>query len=65
MIHKSVDLYSNNYDILKKCLLIRSVVDDNPKMYLTYKNKDYDHNGKIISQNKIKTKIDEIIEVEI
>jgi predicted adenylyl cyclase CyaB len=64
MIHKSVDLSSDNYDILKKCLLIRKIVDDNPKNYLTYKNKNYDENGKIISQNKIKTKIDSVDDVK-
>jgi len=64
MIHKSVDLNSDNYDILKKCLLIRNIVDDNPKKYLTYKNKNYDENGKIISQNKIKTKIESVDDVK-
>ncbi len=64
MIHKSVDLNSDNYNILKKCLLIRNIVDDNPKNYLTYKNKNYDENGKIISQNKIKTEIDSVDDVK-
>ena len=60
MIHKSVDLNTDNYNILKKCLLIRNIIDDDPKKYLTYKNKTYDEKGKIISQNKIKSKIESI-----
>lgn len=60
MIHKSVDLNTDNYDILKKCLLIRDIRDDNPKKYLIYKNKTYDEKDKIVSQTKETVKIDSI-----
>lgn len=64
MIHKSVDLGLNNYSILKKCLLIREVKTDSTHKYLIYKNKEYDNNGKILSQNKVKINIDSISEVK-
>lgn len=64
MIHKSVDLELNNYSILKKCLLIREVKTDSTQKYLIYKNKEYDNNGKILSQNKVKIIIDSILEVK-
>ncbi len=64
MIHKSVDLGLNNYSILKKCLLIREVKTDSTYKYLIYKNKEYDNNGKILSQNKVKINIDSISEVK-
>lgn len=64
MIHKSVDLELNNYSILKKCLLIREVKTDSTYKYLIYKNKEYDNNGKILSQNKVKINIDSISEVK-
>lgn len=64
MIHKSINLNIDNYDILKKCILIRNIVDDNPKNYLIYKDKSYDVNGKIVSQNKIKAKIESIEDVK-
>jgi predicted adenylyl cyclase CyaB len=60
MIHKCVDLNTDNYDILKKCLLIRDIRDDNPKKYLIYKNKIYDEKDKIVSQTKETVKIDSI-----
>lgn len=34
MAHKSIDLTLDNYKILSKCLLIREIVDDNPKKQL-------------------------------
>lgn len=64
MIHKSVDLGLSNYSILKKCLLIREVKTDSTYKYLIYKNKEYDNNGKILSQNKVKINIDSILEVK-
>ncbi len=64
MIHKSIDLKTDNYNILKKCLLLRNIIDDNPKMYLTYKDKTYNNKGEIISQRKINTKIDSIEDVK-
>lgn len=64
MIHKSVDLGLSNYSILKKCLLIREVKTDSTYKYLIYKNKEYDNNGKILSQNKVKINIDSISEVK-
>lgn len=64
MIHNTVDLNMNNYEILKKCLLLRDIVDDNPKKFITYKNKNYDVDGRIISQNKTKIKIDSIDSVK-
>lgn len=64
MIHKSINLNIDNYDILKKCILIRNIVDDNPKNYLIYKDKSYDVNGKIVSQNKIKAKIESVEDVK-
>jgi len=64
MIHKSVNLNIDNYDILKKCILIRNIIDDNPKNYLIYKDKSYDVNGKIVSQNKIKAKIESVEDVK-
>lgn len=64
MAHKSIDLTLDNYKILSKCLLIREIVDDNPKKQLVYKNKTYAQDGKIISQNKFKTNIDSIDKVK-
>ncbi len=64
MIHKSFDLNSNYYDILKKCLLIREVKSDKSYKYLIYKNKEYDNFGKILSQNKIKIDINSTMEAK-
>ena len=64
MIHKSINLNIDNYDILKKRILIRNIVDDNLKYHLIYKDKSYDVNGKIVSQNKIYAKIESVEDVK-
>lgn len=58
MIHKSVDLSLDNYEILKNCVLIRKYSVDTDEHILTYKNKTYDSNGKIIFQEKINVAVD-------
>lgn len=45
-------------------MLIRNIVDDNLKYHLIYKDKSYDVNGKIVSQNKIYAKIESVEDVK-
>ncbi len=60
MAHSSVDLSSDNYDVLKKCLLLRTFIGDNISKSITYKDKVYDEYGSILSQKKMKIKVESI-----
>jgi predicted adenylyl cyclase CyaB len=60
MAHNTVDLNSDNYDILKKCLLLRTFIGDNVSKSITYKDKVYDDYGSILSQRKMKIKVESI-----
>ena len=50
-----VDLNANPLDVLKKCVLVRSI--DNKKHYLVYKYKEYDDSENIIKQGKLKVQV--------
>lgn len=50
-----VDLNANPLDVLKKCVLVRSI--DNKKHYLVYKYKEYDESENIIKQGKSKVQV--------
>lgn len=59
MIDKKINLKSlKPLEILKKCILVRDIV--NISKELLYKKKEYDKNGDIVKQEKIKCKIDNI-----
>lgn len=48
-------------DLLKKCVLIRDIIDESgSKKFLTYKNKEYNDKEEIIKQGKINVKVDSI-----
>ena len=49
------NLMDNPLNVLKKCVLVRSI--DDRKFYLTYKYKEYDENENIIKQGKSKVQI--------
>ncbi len=56
MINNDIDLKQlNNLDILKKCILVRDIVEI--KKVLLYKYKKYDENGDILEQGKIECPI--------
>lgn len=54
-VKNDVDLDINPLDILKKCILIRSI--DNKKHLLVYKYKEYDENENIINQGKSQVQV--------
>lgn len=59
MIEENIDILNmNNLDILKKCVLVRNIVDI--KKELLYKYKKYDSNGDIIEQGKVRCPITDI-----
>lgn len=56
MINKEINITKlNDLEVLKKCVLVRDVVDIEKS--LVYKNKGYDSKGNIIKQSKIKCPI--------
>lgn len=56
MINKEINITKlNDLEVLKKCILVRDVVDIEKS--LVYKNKEYDSKGNIIKQSKIKCPI--------
>ena len=52
---KDVDTSLNTLEVLKKCILVRSI--NNEKHYLLYKHKEYDENENIIKQGKSKVQV--------
>ena len=59
MIDKNIDLNKlNNLEILKKCVLVRDIVDI--KKLLLYKYKKYADNGDIIEQGKVECPITDV-----
>ncbi|MBE7075308.1 MAG: hypothetical protein E7376_04950 [Clostridiales bacterium] len=53
----------NNFeykDLLKNSFIVREVLDDNPKTLLIYKNKIVDENNIVISEEKIKIKVEDL-----
>lgn len=50
-----IDLDINPLEVLKKCILVRSV--DNKEHYLMYKYKEYDENENVINQGKSKVQV--------
>ncbi len=56
MINKEINITElNDLEVLKKCILVRDVVDIEKS--LVYKNKEYDSEDNIIKQSKIKCPI--------
>lgn len=56
MINKEINITElNDLEVLKHCILVRDVVDIEKS--LVYKNKEYDSEGNIIKQSKIKCPI--------
>lgn len=52
------ELKNFNYaDLIKNSFLVRDIKDDKPKILLTYKNKDIDDLGNVISEEKIKCRL--------
>lgn len=61
LIKKDYDCNLNSVEILKQCILLRNVVEKNKETKLiTYKYKEYDENGDILKQGKVKCKIESI-----
>ena len=56
IINKEINITElNDLEVLKQCILVRDVVDIEKS--LVYKNKEYDSDGNIIKQSKIKCPI--------
>lgn len=61
MINKNDRSYNNYLELLKGCILIRNVIEDEKNIkILTYKYKEYNNNKDIIKQGKINCYIDSI-----
>lgn len=59
MIDKSINLMEyDKLEILKKCILVRDIIG--VEKTLLYKYKEYDSNGNILKQGKVKCPIDEV-----
>ena len=54
-VENDIDLDINSLEILKKCILVRSI--DDKKHYLMYKYKEYDQNENIINQGKSQVQV--------
>ena len=54
-VKNDIDLDINTLEILKNCVLLRSI--DNTKHYFTYKYKEYDENENIINQGKSEVQV--------
>jgi len=48
--------------LLKNSFILRDIVDDNPKVLLTYKDKVVDNDGVVLSENKSSTKVERLEE---
>lgn len=59
MISQDIDIFkSNKLDVLKKCILVREIVDI--KKSLLYKYKKFADNGDIIEQGKVECPVEDI-----
>lgn len=56
-----VDRNTNYLDILKDCILIREIIEDNKNTkMITYKHKEFDEKGNIMKQGKVKCNIEKV-----
>lgn len=61
MINKCYVDNEHSLELLKKCVLIRNIIDEGgSKKFLTYKYKEYNDKEEIIKQGKINVKVDSI-----
>ena len=61
MINKCYVDNEHSLELLKKCVLIRNVIDESgSRKFLTYKYKEYNDKEEIIKQGKINVKVDSI-----
>ncbi len=54
-VENDIDLSSSSLEILKKCIIVRSI--DDRKHYFMYKYKEYDDNENIIKEGKTKVQV--------
>lgn len=47
-------------NIIKNSFLVRDIVDNNPKVLLTYKDKTLDDNGNVVSEQKVVSKVNDL-----
>lgn len=64
MIEKNNINFNDKLEMLKHCVLIRNIIDENDLKILTYKYKEYDDNGDIKKQGKVSCEIDSIEKME-
>ncbi len=61
MINKCYVDNEHSLELLKKCVLIRNIIDESgSRKFLTYKYKEYNDKEEIIKQGKINVKVDSI-----
>ena len=61
MINKCYVDNEHSLELLKKCVLIRDIIDESgSRKFLTYKYKEYNDKEEIIKQGKINVKVDSI-----
>ncbi len=59
MVEKRYKNENNYLELLKKCVLVRNIVEkDKETKMITYKKKEYDEHGDILTQSKINCKIE-------
>lgn len=64
-IKKDYDTNLDDLDILKQCVLIRNIIEeDKEQKLITYKYKEYDDNGDILKQGKVNCKIESVSEAQ-
>lgn len=65
------DYYFSKYDfvrdmpyaeMIRNSFLVRDIIDDHPKVLLTYKDKKYDENGNVIAEEKTKARVSSLNE---
>ncbi len=47
-------------NLIRNSFLVRDIVDDNPKVLLTYKDKVLDDNGNVVAEQKVISKVNDL-----
>jgi predicted adenylyl cyclase CyaB len=65
MVKEGTDLSGDALDILKQCVLIRTITTEDKKLlFITYKYKEYDKNGNIVKNGKVNCEVKSVDEAK-